>query len=246
MVRSDKQARQRLPTAWSSRGSCARSTIIASLEPTALSPQFTGTVSVLGILLGSATLIYTISKDHGIAAMRSRAVDIAKNRLTIWELKLRIQTVALTGDELEKAKIAASEVAESIHREANENLETLRVWAGQAPPIVGLPWWRKLFLLYRPIEGVKWIGYMSRFFYLLSWVTVVLYIGFVVWGAVLYFREGPTDRKSDKAYLVSKRGHGQQLSFGLSCLSVIWNGSMFYRSVRHERAPRRFKEIEKI
>lgn len=178
--------------------------------------------------------------------MRSRAVENAKNRLSIWELKLRIQTAALTGDELERAKIGAAEAAESIHREANVNLETLRVWTGQPPVIVGLPWWRKLLLLYRPIEGVKWVGYLSRFFYLLTWATLLVYVFVILAGVVFFLRESPASQKADRTYLVSERGRSQEVSFVFSCFSLIWNGAMFYRSVRHERAPRRFIEVERV
>ena len=134
------------------------------MDQTSLSPQFTATIAALGIVLGTASLLYTISKDKGINAMRTRAVENAKNRLGFWELKLRMQSTALTGSDLEEAKMLAMDAAENIHCDLDENLETLRVWTGSPAIIVGLPWWRKLFLLYKPIEGEKWLVYWSRFF----------------------------------------------------------------------------------
>ncbi len=145
--------------------------------------------------------------------MRTRAVENAKNRLAFWDSKLRIQSSALDGTDLKEAKIAAVEAAENAHRDLNENLETVRVWSGPPLAIVGLPWWRKLFLLYKPIEGVKWLGYLSRLLYLLSWAVILVYIGLVVWLFVLFQIEEPAKQAVDRAYLASKQGHAAMISF---------------------------------
>lgn len=200
----------------------------------------------MGVVSGFGLLIYTIYKDRGIDARRARAVENAKNRLAFWDRKLSIQSAALKGVDLDKAKMTAVEAAENIHRDLDENLETLRVWSGPPPPIVGLPWWRKLFLLYKPIQEVKWLGYVFRLAYLLIWAGLSRYLAVIIWSFVLFKTETPAQQVLDRALLASRKVRGGMLMFGLGCLIWLWVGAKVYGIVRRERATGRFKELDRI
>jgi hypothetical protein len=120
---------------------------------------------------------YNSKKDYGIRASRQRQLDIAKTRLSIRETRSKIEETILSGEPLEVACKNAKDAIEEMRRESNENLDILAEWNNKPVPVIGLSWWKRALLIYKPIHHSKFLGYGNRIVYWLNLFVVGLFRG---------------------------------------------------------------------
>jgi len=192
------------------------------------------------------TLLHTLSKDRGVHAQRTRVLEHAKSRMDFWKTRLEIQAKTLEKDKLVAAKEEAHEAIERIRRQTNENLIVLS--KSRSPtPVIGLPRWRKLLLLYKPVEGNTTSVYIARTMYLLSLSSLLLYVYWLFYFTYLYFSE-PKAVRADDLHAAFHSPVGQQDLVGIirySGILLIEIIILFY-AARREGPPKQVKEIDEM
>ena len=203
-------------------------------------------VSAVGLLPTIGSFLHTLNKDRGVDAQRTRVLEQAKTRMDFWKTRLDIQEKTLSEEKFEAAKEEANEATENIRREASESLVILSL-SGSPTPVVGLPKWRKLLLLYRPLEGSLAFGYIGRALYWLSLAPLLLYVYLPFYLTYLYCNEPKANRAADlHALFHSKQGRGSWIVLGLCLMLSFLEAAVLFNSARREGPRLRIKAIDRI
>ncbi len=127
-------------------------------------------LNIAGLMVGAVVAGHTLYKEYGTEAQRMRQLKVAKTRLAVWEMRARLESTILSGRESETRKRVTQEAIEDVWADTNNNLARL---ARRAPiPVIGLPWWRRALLLYKPLKvkglprAESFVGYAMRAIYM--------------------------------------------------------------------------------
>ncbi|HEY1946234.1 MAG TPA: hypothetical protein VGG97_04460 [Bryobacteraceae bacterium] len=134
------------------------------------------TAAASGAAVALLSFAYNSKKDYDIKANRQRQLDIAKIRLSILETRSKIEETILSGEPLEVARKNTKDAMDEIWRETNENLDILAEWNNKPVSVIGLSWWRRTFLIYKPIHHPKFLGYGNRIMYWANLFVVGLFV----------------------------------------------------------------------